>query len=161
MQPNPIPLSDPGQEPAWQILGEFSLPSQPGSDRLARERVAVMLQPLSLSPANLERLKTAVAEATLNAIEHGHGSQPDRPGVIRILAVAKTVPGPITDQDRGPISKTLSPDQVATLPGPQSPRAWGFFLIEKTGDNLWRRGDEAHQTIELFLYFEGDRPAGG
>lgn len=148
------------QEPAWQILAEFSLPSQPGSDRLAREQVTAAIRTLNLSANDLERLKTAVAEATLNAIEHGNRYQPDLPVAIRIQASAKAVTVAITDQGSGPIPDRQFPDLAAKVTGQQPSRGWGFFLIEKMTDDFRITGDEAHHTIELFLYLEGGDAVG-
>jgi anti-sigma regulatory factor (Ser/Thr protein kinase) len=149
----PSPYARP--EPAWQTLAEFILPSELDSEPLALEKVVEAVQPLNLSMTHLERLKTAVAEATLNAIEHGNRYRPDLPVAIRILASAKTVTVSITDQGSGPIPEPQSPDLAAKVAGQQPPRGWGFFLIEKTVDAFRISGDEAHHTIELFLYLEG------
>lgn len=143
------------QAPAWQTLAEFSLPSQPGSDEAAIDQVAAAVQALQLSPLSLARLKTAVAEATLNAIEHGNRSRPDLPVSIRVLVSDKTLLVRVTDQGRGPIPKPEAPDLAAKVAGRQPLRGWGFFLIEKMMDDLRVTGDEAHHTIELFLYLEG------
>jgi anti-sigma regulatory factor (Ser/Thr protein kinase) len=155
MPPNPKPSTHPAQEPAWQTLAEFSLPSRPGSDRLAWEQAAAALRPLNLSPTDLERLKTAVAEATLNALEHGNRYQPDLPVAIRILASAKAVTISITDQGREPIPDPHPPNLAAKIAGQQPRRGWGFFLIEKLVDDYRVSSDETHHTIELFLYLEG------
>jgi hypothetical protein len=45
-------------------LDAFTLASEPGNERLALARVAGTVKDLGLSEARLERLKTAVAEAT-------------------------------------------------------------------------------------------------
>ena len=113
-----------------------------------------MLQALKLSPTDLERLKTAVAEATLNAIEHGNRYQPDLPVTIRVLASAKAITVSITDQGKGPIPDPHSPDLAAKVAGQEAPRGWGFFLIEKMVDEFRITAGEAHHTIELFLYLE-------
>jgi anti-sigma regulatory factor (Ser/Thr protein kinase) len=41
------------------------------------ERVGEAADGLAISTRRLERLKTAVAEATMNAIEHGNHSRPE------------------------------------------------------------------------------------
>ena len=146
------PITSP--EPTWQTLTEFNLLSQPGSDRQARDGVTAALQALSLSAADLERLKTAVAEATLNAIEHGNRYQPDLPVTIRILASAKAITISITDQGSVPIPDPHSPDLAAKVAGQQTPRGWGFFLIEKMVDDFRITAGEGRHTIELFLYLE-------
>ena len=53
------------------------MPSEPGNERIAIARVADALAGSGLSGDQLERLKTAVAEATMNAIEHGNHNQAD------------------------------------------------------------------------------------
>lgn len=122
---------------------------------MAWEQVVVALQVLNLSPAALEWLKIAVAEATLNAIEHGNRFQPDLPVTIRVLTSAKTVTVSITDQGSEPIPEPESPNLAAKVAGQQSPRGW-FFLIEKMMDDFRISSDEAHHhTIEMFLYLEG------
>ena len=54
-----------------RTLADFSVPSEPGNERLAMETVAESARGLGFSGENLERLKTAVGEATMNAMEHG------------------------------------------------------------------------------------------
>ena len=44
------------------------------------DRVAEAVAPLGLAPARLERLKTAVSETAMNAIEYGSAGRPDDPG---------------------------------------------------------------------------------
>jgi serine phosphatase RsbU (regulator of sigma subunit)/CHASE1-domain containing sensor protein/anti-sigma regulatory factor (Ser/Thr protein kinase) len=60
-----------------QVLTEFALPSMPGSEQLAMEKVAAVTKGVGLSEQRLERLKTAVAEATMNAMEHGNRYDPE------------------------------------------------------------------------------------
>lgn len=139
----------------WQTLADFSLPSQPGSDRLAWEQVAAAVRSLKLPATYVERLKTAVAEATLNAIEHGNRNRPDLPVNICVLASDKIIAVQITDQGSEPIPSSPAPDLVAKVSGRASRRGWGFFLIERMVDDVQVSVDDAHHTIELFLYLEG------
>ena len=60
------------------VLAQFTLPSEEGNERIAIDRVAPPSTASGLEPARLERLKTAVGETVMNAIEHGNE---DRPGV--------------------------------------------------------------------------------
>lgn len=156
MQSNHTRSTSTPAQSAWQTLAEFTLPSELNSERLALEQVSEAVQGLNLPLAHLIRLKTAVAEATLNAIEHGNRSQPDVPVVIRVLVSGQTLLVRVTDQGQGgAIIKPTAPNLAAKLDGRQSLRGWGFFLIEKLMDELRISGDEAHHTIELFLYLEG------
>jgi serine/threonine-protein kinase RsbW len=147
---------------AWETLAEFDVPSESGSERAAMERVAAAVADLNLPSARLERLKTAVAEATLNAVEHGNVYDENLPVTVRVLITdddsRRTLNVRVTDRGTsGPIPSPQTPNLQAKLAGEQSPRGWGFFLIEKMVDALRVSADPAHHTIELFLYLEGEK----
>src|SRR5215217_5085873 len=60
------------------VITEFEVPSAEGNERLAIERVVAAVDGLGLAESRLERLKTAVGEATMNAMEHGSRYREDR-----------------------------------------------------------------------------------
>ena len=62
--------------PSFRQLASFTVRSEPGNERLALAQVAEAVAGEGLSPARLERLKTAVAETAMNAIEHGNRNRP-------------------------------------------------------------------------------------
>ena len=73
---------------------------------------------LGLPDRQLERLKTAVSEAAMNAIEHGNKANPDVPVEIEVLASDDDVRVRITDQGGGPsIPDAETPDIEAKLAG--------------------------------------------
>ena len=74
-----------------RVLAEFELASEPGNEREAMARVEDAVAGLGLEPARLERLKTAVAEATMNAMEHGNEYRADRPVSIRVIHTPERV----------------------------------------------------------------------
>ncbi len=61
------------------------MPSEPGNEHPAMERVTEAVEKLGLPTQRLERLKTAVAEATMNAMEHGSRYRSAVPVVIQVL----------------------------------------------------------------------------
>ncbi len=134
----------------------FSVASERGNERLAMDRVVDAVAPLGLSPARLERLKTAVSEATMNAIEHGNESRPDVPVEVRVHAADGVLTVRITDQGgEREIAEAETPDLEAKLDGLQKPRGWGLFLIRNMVDDLRSWSDEGRHTIELVLRIEG------
>jgi anti-sigma regulatory factor (Ser/Thr protein kinase) len=140
----------------WRTLCQVTLPAEPGNDRLAVETVSAALRSLPLSPERLDRLKTAIAEATLNALEHGSGYQPERPIVIHVRANDQALKVGITNTgERDLPNGNAAPDLEAKLAGEQSPRGWGFFLIEHMVDEVQISNQPGSHTIELFLYLEG------
>ena len=138
---------------AERVLAEFQLPSNPGNEREAMDRVVVAAQPLGLAPAQLDRLRTAVSEATMNAIEHGNGNDASLPVTIQLLERQGAVAVRITDCGPGPSSdaEPEEPDLEAKLDGLQTPRGWGLFLIKNMVDELHVSGDDTSHTLELVL----------
>lgn len=130
---------------------EFEIPSAPGNERLAMERVAELVAGL-LPDTRLNRLKTAVAEATMNAMEHGNKYDPDKPARLKLFVAETSIRVTITDEGGGPPSKTaVAPNLEAKLAGEQSPRGWGLFLIQSMVDELNVYQDAQQHTIELVM----------
>ncbi len=136
-------------EKRWQTLTSFSLPSQLGSDQLTVARVAAAVRAVPLAPAQVDALKTAVAEAALNAIEHGNRFRPELLLEVAVFASETAVVIRISDQGKNPIPDAVEPDIYAKLAGEQSPRGWGLFLIRAMADEWHISRDEDHHTIEL------------
>ncbi len=139
-------------EDQWQTLDEWELPSEPGAERQAIQRVAEAVRTLNLPIARLEQLKTAVGEATMNAMEHGNNYQADLPVLLRVLASPSVVAVRITDEGgEAPLPASQAPDIEAKLAGLQSPRGWGMFLIEQFVDELSVTTEGGRRTIELLI----------
>ena len=140
-------------EDSWLILAEFDVQSERGNEREAMERVAVAVQDLNLPGPHLERLKTAVAEATMNAMEHGNQYSSDLPASIKVMASKSALSVSITDHGGGQaIPDPVMPDLDAKLAEEQTPRGWGLFLIQNLVDEMRTTSDEVHHTIELIMY---------
>jgi anti-sigma regulatory factor (Ser/Thr protein kinase) len=147
----------------WRTLAEFSLASEPGNERSASEQVTWAVKELKLGSHRLERLKTAVAEATMNAMEHGNKYRPDLPVFVRVLVSESASALSVQITDRGedqPIPDPETPDLDAKLAGQQTPRGWGLFLIEKMVDEMHVTSGKEHHTIELILHLKGAEHAG-
>src|SRR5919202_3421362 len=138
------------------LLAEFRVPSEPGNERMAMQKVAEAIGELKICGEDLERLKTAVAEATMNAMEHGNNYRAEVPVLIEVLASDAQLSVKITDQGSGPPAfHSETPDIEAKLEGMQTPRGWGLFLIKRMVDDMEVTDDEHHHTVELILYLDG------
>src|SRR5215204_5358443 len=73
-----------GHNGSRRILTAFTLPNEPGNERLAMEKVAGAIEELRASEQRLERLKTAVGEATMNAMEHGNKYRSEVPVEVQV-----------------------------------------------------------------------------
>jgi anti-sigma regulatory factor (Ser/Thr protein kinase) len=65
--------ADTARSDEWRVLDEWTMASAPGNERAVMQRVAASVATVRLSARWREQLATAVAEATLNAMEHGNG----------------------------------------------------------------------------------------
>jgi anti-sigma regulatory factor (Ser/Thr protein kinase) len=139
-------------------LDAFTLASEPGNERLALARVAGTVKDLGLSEARLERLKTAVAEATMNAIEHGNGNRAEIPVEVEVTQDGDAIIVAISDQggeaNAAPADNAgepEEPDLLKKLDGAQSPRGWGLFLIRNMVDAMNVTTDGQRHTIWLTM----------
>lgn len=135
------------------IRGHFQVASAPGNEREAMFLVANLLRPLNLPSAQMERIKTAVAETTLNAMEHGHSYRAELPVQIRVEAAPEAVQIVVTDygHDKQIPEHAPAPDLAAKLAGEQSPRGWGLFLIRAMVDDMQISSDSRHHIVTLFF----------
>jgi len=138
-----------------EVLVDFSLSSETGNERVALARVAEAVDDRHLSPARLEALKTAVAEATMNAIEHGNGNRPELPVLVRVTALPTSLTVAITDQGgvaaAAAAQPPVVPDLEAKLAGLQSPRGWGLFLIRNMVDEMAVLTEGSDHTVLLTM----------
>ena len=139
-----------------QVLAEFSVPSVEGNERLAIENVSAAVAPVGLESARLERLKTAVGETVMNAIEHGNRNDPDLDVGVQVRSDRRRLVVRITDQGGEQIPDAAPPDIEAKLAGEQTPRGWGLFLIEQMVDEVNRVGENGSHIVELVMNREGD-----
>jgi serine phosphatase RsbU (regulator of sigma subunit)/anti-sigma regulatory factor (Ser/Thr protein kinase) len=139
-----------------RVLADFELPSEAGNEREAIARVEDAVKGLALADARVQRLKTAVAEATMNAMEHGSEYRDDRPVSIRVLQDGDSVVVQVTDRGGAtdlPAAET--PNLEAKLAGEQKPRGWGLFLIQKMVDEARVTVEGGKRTLELVLRLQG------
>ena len=134
------------------VLVEFHEPSVAGNERRVMERVAAAIAGVRLDPKRYERLKTAVSEAAMNAIEHGNHGDPDLPVHVRVAVTERELVVRIVDNGGGKeIPEAETPDLEAKLAGLQKPRGWGLFLIKNMVDDLRTHTTETHHTVELVM----------
>ena len=134
----------------WQTLTRFSLASAAGNETEVMRRVAASVAD-QIPPARLEKLKTAVAEATMNAMEHGNGYASDKPVDVEARINDQQLVVRIVDLGAGDIPDSTEPDLDLKLAGLQSPRGWGLFLIRSMVDELHERRENGRHVVELVM----------
>jgi serine phosphatase RsbU (regulator of sigma subunit)/anti-sigma regulatory factor (Ser/Thr protein kinase) len=137
-----------GEDP--NEVASFSIPSNSGNERIVMERVANVAVGMGIGGEKLDRLKTAVSEAAMNAIEHGNQGDPARLVNVSVLMSADRLLVRISDEGGATaMPEPELPDIDAKLAGIQSPRGWGLFLIEQMVDAVRHSTDGIQHTVEL------------
>ncbi len=147
---DPSAAVPPGED---EVLVAFELPSAPGNEREAIARVEAAINGSGLAPDRLERLKTAVGEATMNAMEHGNKYDADLFVSVRVLRDADSLRVQVVDHGGdGPHPDPEAPDIEAKLEGRQTPRGWGLFLIKAMVDEARETTEGDRHMLELVLH---------
>lgn len=143
-------------EDTRQVLTSFTIPSEEGNERQAIEKVAAAVAPLGVDPARVERLKTALGETVMNAIEHGNAYRSDLAVGVEVSVSNRSIAVRVTDQGvSGIVNRGEHPDLEAKLAGHQTPRGWGLFLTEQMVDEVTSSSDSGTHTVELTIHREG------
>lgn len=144
--------------PAPRRLARFTVASEPGNERAAIARVADSVAGLNLPSGRLDRLMTAVAEATMNAIEHGNDNRRDLGVDIEVVLSGGEIIVAITDRGgRGEAGRLGAegggevPDLHRKLSGDQEPGGWGLFLIRHMVDGMEVTTSGERRTVRLTL----------
>jgi serine phosphatase RsbU (regulator of sigma subunit)/anti-sigma regulatory factor (Ser/Thr protein kinase) len=155
--------AQPTETGAWQILDTRIIPSEVGNERLAIAYVTEAMKAFNLLDRRVDQLGTAVAEATMNAMEHGNHYDPEVPVTLQILSSKNAIAVRISDQGGDgnlPMQEEQeeyeAPDIDAKLAELQSPRGWGLFLIQNMVDEMHILNDKETHTIELIMRLEGE-----
>ena len=145
-----------------QLLAAFTVASEPGNERVALREVAAAASDCGLTTDQMERLKTAVAEATMNAIEHGNENRAEIPVDIAVMRTIDAVAVTITDRggDRADHVEREIPDIELKLRGEQRPRGWGLFLLQNMVDGMEVSTHGPLHTVRLTMRTGGDGDEG-
>jgi len=110
---------------------EVILPNQIGYERIAMASSASFAKMFGFSRARIEDLKTVVAEAAVNAMQHGNKGRPG--GRVTILMNLKddTIYITITDDGEGIKNIYHKPDIDRIIDKLDPPTGFGTFLIKQ------------------------------
>lgn len=137
------------QEP---IITELRLPTRLGFEKVAMNTAASVAQIMGFSVDRIEDLKTAVAEACINAIEHGNQLN-ELLGVVVTLAMDEQSLS-VKIQDEGPgVSEELHvPDIDRKMAGEETARGMGMFLIQALVDEVEYVSEKTGSYARLVIH---------
>jgi serine/threonine-protein kinase RsbW len=134
---------------------EVDLPNVNGYERIAMECSASFAKIGGLEKDRIEDLKTAVAEACLNAMEHGNKGRPDARVVVSMHLGDKDFRVSVKDEGDGisQIPHTIDiRRKVARL---EPPNGLGLFLIKELVDRVdFNEKTEDGHVVQMVLKME-------
>ena len=115
---------------------ELTLPSALGYERIAMGCSATYAKNVGFNQERIEDLKTAVAEACINAMQHGNKDLPD----ARVTVIMDFKDGAISidviDKGDGIPVLPSDPDIDKVISGLQPTTGYGLFLIKNLVDQV-------------------------
>jgi len=134
---------------------EVNLPNVSGYERIAMESSAAFAKIGGLVKEKIEDLKTAVAEACLNAMEHGNKDQPDSRVVITMYRGEKDFKVSVADAGDGMSIVPQHIDIKRKVEGLEPPNGLGLFLIQQLVDQVeFKKMNGGGHVVKMVLKME-------
>ena len=135
------------------IITELRLPTRLGFEKVAMNTAASVAQIMGFSPDRVEDLKTAVAEACINAIEHGNQLDALLGVVVTLSMDERSLAIKILDEGPGvPAEEVHEPDIDRKMLGEESPRGMGMFLIQALVDEVEYGTEQSGSFARLVIH---------
>jgi serine/threonine-protein kinase RsbW len=137
---------------------ELRLPSKLGFEKIAMQTAASYAKLLGLDQDRIEDLKTALAEACINAIEHGNQCN-EAITLSVVLSTDKTkLEVRVLDQGSGISRKVPRPDIDKKMAGEEHLRGMGMFLIQSLVDEAeWVSNSPNGSYARLVIYLDREK----
>jgi len=114
----------------------LQLPSRLGYERVAMDAAGAAAKLVGFHRGRVEDLRTAVAEACVNAMEHAHRFNAAMTVVVALTIEDDSLQIDVVDQGEGMPEVVETPDLARKLAGEQEARGWGMFLIKSLMDEV-------------------------
>jgi serine/threonine-protein kinase RsbW len=122
---------------------EIRLPSRLGYEKVAMGTAASVAKLMGFPEARIEDLKTAVAEACINAIEHGNNLNENLSVGVILSSSDESLEVKVIDNGSGVQKDPAKPDIDRKVHGEEDPRGIGMFLIQSLVDEAeWVKGSQ-------------------
>ena len=137
------------------VTTELRLPSRLGFEKVAMSTAATVAELMGFSEERIEDLKTAVAEACINAIEHGNRLDASQTLLVILSIGESTLEVKVVDHGSGAGKTSVQrPNVDRKISGEEDARGMGMFLIQSLVDEAeWvsdkRGGSYARLAIHL------------
>jgi serine/threonine-protein kinase RsbW len=129
------------------ISVEVRLPSRMGFEKVAMSTASAVAKLMGFREDRVEDLKTAVAEACINAIEHGNRLNEKLSVGVVLSAGEDELEVKVIDDGKGMKNQPTKPDIDRKMHGEEDPRGMGMFLIQALVDEAeWVTGTNGRSS---------------
>ncbi len=140
---------------------EVRMPSRMGFEKVAMSTAASVAKSLGCRDDRLESLPTALAEACINAIEHGNRMNEKLSVGVVLQASVDSLEVKVIDEGTGARTrpgKLIKPDIDRKMLGEEDPRGMGMFLMQALVDEAeWVAGSEGKSSyVRLVIRLDKD-----
>ena len=137
---------------------ELHIPSQLGWERTAMDTAASVARRMGFPQDRIEDIKTAVSEATTNAIEHGNRQDAKQSVLILLVPEGESLEISVRDTSSTPFSPQAGTVQTPSLEdklaGISNTRGWGMFLIQSLVDEVEFSSDSQGNQVRMVVHLE-------
>jgi serine/threonine-protein kinase RsbW len=137
---------------------ELRLPSRLGFEKVAMNTAGSVARLMGFREDRVEDLKTAVAEACINAIEHGNRLNEKLSVGVMLSAKGDSLEVKVIDDGSGMKTQPAKPDMGRKMLGEEDPRGMGIFLIQQLVDEAeWVAGSGGESSfVRLVIRLDKD-----
>jgi serine/threonine-protein kinase RsbW len=137
---------------------EVRLPSELGFEKVALSTAASVATLMGFSADRVEDLKTAVAEACINAIEHGNQLDDSLSVGVVLSTTDDELEVKVIDDGIGVDRHPSRPDMDLKMAGNEDPRGMGMFLIQALVDEAeWHQGPPGKSFVRLVIRLDKEK----
>ena len=133
---------------------EISLPNRLGYERVVMGSVAALAKSVGFVSSRIEDLKTAVAEACINAVQHGNKGRSNARVIVTMQFNEGVFHVSVFDEGEGNKKRAKDPDIGRIIENLDPPTGFGTFLMRKLMDKVEfvktaNQGHEVRMAINL------------
>jgi len=132
---------------------QLHVPSTLGCEKVAMDFAASVAKSLNFPADRVEDLKTAVAEACLNAIEHGNKLNANMKVGISLTVDKGRLHIAVQDAGGG-VGAVPAPDMQSQIEGKTEPGGWGIFLIKSLMDEVTFEATPEGNVVKMIIHLE-------
>ena len=117
---------------------ELRLPSRLGYEKVAMDTASSLARRMGFGDDRIEALRTAIAEAVTNAIEHGNAYDSGMRVMVMLTARPDELVVSVADQGRKQLDQdqTMSTPRIEDALDRQDKGGWGIWLIRELMDEV-------------------------